>query len=59
MLAAAGSQAAKKQVIVVVDREGVILGTFRLGRVYDASVSNRSLDKAVARARTAAPGSRM
>lgn len=50
ILAAAVSQAGKKQIIAVVDREGEVLGVF--GRAH--AKPSLSLGKAIARARTAA-----
>jgi uncharacterized protein GlcG (DUF336 family) len=56
LLAQAASQALPTQVIVITDREGVVLGSFRMRKAKPANVStfNRVLSKAIARARTAA-----
>jgi uncharacterized protein GlcG (DUF336 family) len=54
ILAQAASQAHRKQIIVVSDREGNILGTFRMHKITDSITLGRTLDKAIARARTAA-----
>jgi uncharacterized protein GlcG (DUF336 family) len=56
LLAQAASQALPTQVVVITDREGVVLGSFRMrkARPSDATTFNRVLSKATARARTAA-----
>jgi uncharacterized protein GlcG (DUF336 family) len=59
ILAQAASQALPTQIIVVTDREGVLLGSFRMRRVTGDTRGlrvrqRRILDKAIARARTAA-----
>lgn len=53
ILAAAASQANRKQIIVVTDREGVILGSFAMRKAStDPATRARELGKAIARART-------
>ena len=56
LLAQAASQALPKQIIVITDRDGVVLGSLRLRKVIPGITStyNRVLSKATARARTAA-----
>jgi uncharacterized protein GlcG (DUF336 family) len=54
VLSRAGSQARQGQVIVVVDREGVIRGAFARGAFASKGRRNRVFGKAIARARTAA-----
>ena len=55
ILASAASQANRKQILVVVDREGVILGSFAMRKAAtDPATRGRELGKAIARARTAA-----
>ncbi|MDB5323037.1 MAG: hypothetical protein JWN40_4668 [Phycisphaerales bacterium] len=56
LLAQAASQALPTQIIVITDREGVVLGSFRMRRAKPglASTFKRILSKATARARTAA-----
>lgn len=56
LLAQAASQALPTQIIVVTDREGVVLGSFRMRKANPANAGtyNRVLSKAIARARTAA-----
>ena len=56
LLAQAASQALPTQIIVITDREGVVLGSFRMRRAIPGTPSrfNRILSKATARARTAA-----
>jgi uncharacterized protein GlcG (DUF336 family) len=55
ILAAAASQANRKQIIVVTDREGVILGSLAMYKAStDSATRARELGKAIARARTAA-----
>jgi uncharacterized protein GlcG (DUF336 family) len=53
ILAAAASQANRKQIIVVTDREGVILGSLAMRKASkNTAVRARELGKAIARART-------
>jgi hypothetical protein len=56
LLAQAASQALPKQIIVITDRDGVVLGSLRMRKVNPGITStyNRVLSKATARARTAA-----
>jgi uncharacterized protein GlcG (DUF336 family) len=56
LLAQAASQALPTQIIVITDREGVVLGSFRMRKAKPGIPSrfNRILSKATARARTAA-----
>src|SRR5258708_18906699 len=56
LLAQAASQALLTQVIVITDREGVVLGSFRMRKAKPGigRTFNRVLSKATARARTAA-----
>jgi len=55
ILAAAASQANRKQIIVVTDREGVILGSLAMRKAStDPATRGRELGKAIARARTVA-----
>src|SRR4051794_20513887 len=56
LLAQAASQALPTQIIVITDREGVVLGSFRMRKANPANTTtfNRVLSKAIARARTAA-----
>lgn len=56
LLAQAASQALPKQIIVITDRDGVVLGSLRMRKVIPGITStyNRVLSKATARARTAA-----
>jgi uncharacterized protein GlcG (DUF336 family) len=56
LLAQAASQALATQVIVITDREGAVLGSFRMRKARPANVEtfNRVHSKAIARARTAA-----
>jgi uncharacterized protein GlcG (DUF336 family) len=56
LLAQAASQALPTQIIVITDRDGVVLGSFRMRRAKPSNTQtyNRVLSKATARARTAA-----
>jgi uncharacterized protein GlcG (DUF336 family) len=56
LLAQAASQALPTQIIVITDREGVVLGSFRMRKAKPSNVATfrRILSKATARARTAA-----
>src|SRR4051794_25127198 len=54
ILAQAASQGRRKQIIAVVDREGVILGSVQIGGIGDVVARDITLGKAIARARTTA-----